>query len=60
MFKRFGLWYITIELDEENEKLTSQAFLISIMSEFRRGKFNCLIANRIELLLSMIQKNENI
>lgn len=55
-----GLWYITIELDEENEKLTSQAFLIGVMTEFRRGKYDCLLANRIELILAMIQKNENV
>lgn len=55
-----GLWYIIIEFDEKKGKLVSEAFLIGIMTEFRRGKYDCLIANRMEIILGMIQRNENI
>lgn len=51
-----GLWYIIIDLDQD--KIVSEAFLIGIMTEFRRGKYDCLIANRIEIVLTMIQNNE--
>jgi len=54
-----GLWYIVIEFDEDKMELVSEAFLIGIMTEFRRGKYDCLIANRIEIILSMIKENEN-
>src|SRR5690606_36973993 len=55
-----GLWYIIIEFDEKKGELVSKAFLIGIMTEFRRGKYDCLIANRMEIILGMIQRNENI
>jgi hypothetical protein len=51
-----GLWYITIKLS--GKKLRSQAYLIGIMTEFRKGKFECLIANRIEILLRSLHQNE--
>ena len=54
-----GLWYIIIDFDQEKNKIVSEAFLIGIMTEFRRGKYDCLIANRIEIVLTMIQNNES-
>ncbi len=53
-----GLWYIDIGLDEENGQLVSEAVLIGIMTEFRRAKYDCLIANRIEIVLALIHINE--
>ena len=53
-----GLWYIDIEFDEEKGELISDATLIGIMTEFRRSKYDCLIANRIEIILALIQNNE--
>lgn len=53
-----GLWYIDIGFDEKNGKIISDATLVGIMTEFRRAKYDCLIANRIEILLASIRKNE--
>jgi hypothetical protein len=53
-----GLWYIDIGVDEEKGQLTSDATLIGIMTEFRRAKYDCLIANRIEIVLASIHNNE--
>lgn len=53
-----GLWYIDIGLDEEKGELVSDSILIGIMTEFRRGKYDCLIANRAEIILASIQNNE--
>ena len=55
-----GLWYIIMDYDEEKEEIVSEAYLIGIMTEFRRGKYDCLIANRIEIVLTMLQNNEGI
>ena len=53
-----GLWYIDIGFDEDNAKIISDAILIGIMTEFRRDKYDCLIANRIEIILALISNNE--
>lgn len=53
-----GLWYTDIKA--YNGKFRSEARLIGIMIEFRKGKYECLIANRIELLLASLHKNEGI
>ncbi|MDP2338709.1 MAG: hypothetical protein Q8N05_20120, partial [Bacteroidota bacterium] len=53
-----GLWYTDIKA--YNGKFRSEARLIGIMIEFRKGKHECLIANRIELLLASLHKNEGI
>jgi hypothetical protein len=54
-----GLWYTDIDLDRDG-KLISQAYLIGIMIEFRKGKYYSLIANRIEPLLAMLHHNEGL
>ncbi|MCK6648203.1 MAG: hypothetical protein L6Q66_00980 [Bacteroidia bacterium] len=54
-----GLWYIDIGFDEDKEELVSHAKLIGIMTEFRRSKYDCLIANRIEIVLASIKSNED-
>ena len=53
-----GLWYIIIDFNKDKNEIVSESFLIGIMTEFRRGKYDCLIANRIEIILKMIQDNE--
>ncbi len=53
-----GLWYIDIAFDEEKDEMISDATLIGIMTEFRRAKYDCLIANRIEIVLASIRNNE--
>ncbi len=53
-----GLWYINMEFDEDKDEIVSEAFLIGIMTEFRRNKYDCLIANRVEIVLGLICNNE--
>ena len=53
-----GLWYIDIGFDEERGVLISEVTLIGILTEFRRSKYSCLIANRMEIVLASIYKNE--
>ena len=53
-----GLWYTRV--DYKREKFISDARLIGIMIEFRKGKYNCLIANRIEVILAAIQLHESV
>ncbi len=53
-----GLWYTKINF--VHNRIVSKAHLIGIMTEFRKGKYNCLIANRVELILALIRKNEGI
>lgn len=52
-----GLWYTEIGFD--GTQLISEAKLIGIMTEFKRSKYDCLIANRLEPLLALIEQNEN-
>lgn len=53
-----GLWYTTMKL--KGSKIISQAYLIGIMTEFRKGKYECLIANRIEIALASLHRNESL
>lgn len=53
-----GLWYTDIRF--VHSRIISRAKLIGIMTEFRKGKYECLIANRVEVLLGLIEKNEGI
>ncbi|MCG3165543.1 MAG: hypothetical protein POELPBGB_01311 [Bacteroidia bacterium] len=53
-----GLWYIT--LDFKRNKLISRAHLIGIMSEFRRDRYDCLVANRIEIILATLHHDEGL
>jgi hypothetical protein len=53
-----GLWYT--QLDYKRDKFISDARLIGIMIEFRKGKYHCLIANRIEIILAAIQLHEGV
>lgn len=53
-----GLWYTKINF--VHNRMISKAHLIGIMTEFRKGKYECLIANRIEIILALIEENEKI
>lgn len=53
-----GLWYATVDFD--GGKFISEAKLIGIMTEFRKAKYECLIANRIEIVLASLHQNEGL
>jgi len=53
-----GLWYTDIKF--VHNRMISKAKLIGIMTEFRKGKYECLIANRIEVVLGLIEMNERL
>ncbi len=53
-----GVWYIDIQL--KKKKLCSSAHLIGIMTEFRKGKYECLIGNRLEVVLASIAEHEGV
>lgn len=53
-----GLWYISIDFDEETGEMISDSTLIGIMTEFKRTKYDCLIGNRIEIIIAAIEENE--
>lgn len=53
-----GVWYTDIQF--KRNKLKSSAHLVGTMIEFRKGKYECLIGNRIEIILATIQHNEGI
>ncbi len=53
-----GLW-LTF-MNHDGTKFNSEAKLIGIMTEFRRGKYDCLIGNRIEVILIALQDFEGL
>jgi hypothetical protein len=53
-----GLWYT--KMNFVHNRIISKAQLIGIMIEFRKGKYECLIANRVEIILALIEQNEGI
>lgn len=53
-----GLWYVMLEKD--NGKYISDVRLVGIMTEFRRGKYDCLIGNRIEIILASLYNFEGL
>jgi hypothetical protein len=46
-----GLWYIMYNLDPNTNKYWADYKLIGIMTQFRKGKYFCLIANKIHLII---------
>lgn len=50
-----GLWLMLIHLDEENQKTIIDYRLVGIMIEFKNGKFFCLTANKIYLLIEALK-----
>lgn len=55
-----GLWYINLDINEGDMRMIGEARLLGIMTEFRTGKFQCLIANRLEIVIASIRHNEGI
>ncbi|MCD7902151.1 MAG: hypothetical protein LUH22_20535 [Bacteroides sp.] len=46
-----GLWYLIVEQDPDTKEYFFDYRLIGIMTEYRRGKYFCLIGNRIYLII---------
>lgn len=46
-----GLWYIDFNIDPVTEEYWADYRLIGIMTEFKKGKYFCLVANKIHLFL---------
>lgn len=46
-----GLWYIMYNLDLNTNLYRADYRLIGIMTEFKKGKYFCLIANKIHLII---------
>lgn len=46
-----GLWYIDFNVDPVTKEYWADYRLIGIMTEFKKGKYFCLVANRIHLFL---------
>jgi hypothetical protein len=53
-----GLW-LTI-LNHENGKYSVDFKLIGIMTEFQRGKYLCLVGNKIDFLVNLIKELEGL
>lgn len=48
-----GLWLMLVE--QVGEEYNVDYRLIGVMTEFRKGKYHCLIGNRIELIMSQLK-----
>ncbi len=46
-----GLWYLIFNLDPNTNKYSLDYRLIGIMTQFKKAKYFCLIANKIHLIL---------
>lgn len=46
-----GLWYLMYTVNPQSGAATVDYRLIGIMTEFKKGKFYCLIANKIHLMI---------
>lgn len=55
-----GLWYLKYFFDPETNITIVDYRLIGIVTEFRKGKYFCLIANKIHLLLEGLTKIEGL
>lgn len=49
-----GLWFLTYNLNPNSNEYWVSYKLIGIMTEFKKGKFFCLIANKIHLFLDAL------
>lgn len=55
-----GLWYLIIEQDQITGEYFCDYRLIGIMTEYKKGKYFCLIGNKIQLLLDALRVIEKI
>jgi hypothetical protein len=53
-----GLWYLNYDLNPDTETYSIDYRLIGILTEFKKGKYYCLIANKINLFLDAFVKIE--
>ena len=53
-----GLWFIIVNYNGKEYDLDYR--LIGIMTEFRKGKYYCLIGNRIEIILNEISNTDGL
>lgn len=54
-----GLWYITLAYNELTSDYDYDYRLIGIMTEFKKGKYYCLIGNKIHFIIEALQILEN-
>ena len=52
------LWYLDFNLDPLTNKYWGDYRLIGIMTEFKKGKYSCLIANKIHLFIDAFKTKE--
>ncbi len=53
-----GLWFLTYDFSDETKEYSIDYRLVGIMTEFKKGKYFCLIANKIHLFLDAFIKIE--
>ncbi|MFA7301972.1 MAG: hypothetical protein WC069_06700 [Candidatus Shapirobacteria bacterium] len=53
-----GLWYLIYHYESETKTYSVDYKLIGILTEFRKGKYFCLIANKIHLLIEALSAIE--
>lgn len=55
-----GLWFLNYDLNPETNKYDVDYRLIGIMTEYRKDKYFCLIANKVHLYLDAFTKIEGL
>ena len=50
-----GLWFLKYNLDPNTNKHSVDYSLIGIMTQFKKGKYFCLIANKIHLVIEALK-----
>ena len=53
-----GLWFLIIYNDEKGE-LAVDYKLIGIVTEYKTGRYLCMVANRADILLYKLRETEN-
>lgn len=53
-----GLWLVL--LNSDGTSYTADFRLVGIMTEFKKGKYHCLIGNRIDVILDALQRYEGL
>lgn len=54
-----GLWFFMFNQDPFTGEYWMEYRLIGIMTEYKKGKYFCLVANKIHLFIEALVKNEN-
>jgi hypothetical protein len=53
-----GLWYFVIDIDQSTNEYDYDYRLIGIMTEYKKGKYFCLIGNKIHLIIEAFRAIE--